>query len=198
MLWCYYMCYIVDCLNHSETLQLDWRTPTERMYGHTIHFSMSRFHIWQPIWHYEPIAKFPKSNLLPGWFTSIVWNCGDAFTYVIWKTSRRKWEDGLELVHNIVHIGDGLQYSTTKRYEFRGNKPKVDLSLYDKESIFTPTRTTNKKMVSKAIVLKEGTKRQKVLTLIESHLAMNIIQRRQGKEMKIQLLHLTKNLKFYI
>ena len=69
--WCYALEFIVDCYQHSACPQLDWRTPMEKMWGCTPDISMFRFRFWQPIWYYEPTAKFPKPNLLPGRFMGI-------------------------------------------------------------------------------------------------------------------------------
>jgi hypothetical protein len=75
----------------------------EGMYGHTPDISMFRFAFWEPVWYYEPTAKYPKPNFLPGRFVGIAWNHGDAFTYKIWTTPNNDWEQGLELIRNVVH-----------------------------------------------------------------------------------------------
>ena len=102
--WCYCLQFIVDCLNHSAHKQLDWRTPMERMHGHTPDISMFRFRFWAPCWYFEPTAKHPKPNFLPGRIVGIAWLHGDAFTYVVWTTPLNKWESGRELIRNVVRL----------------------------------------------------------------------------------------------
>jgi hypothetical protein len=63
---------------------------------------MFRFKFWETVWYYEPTAKYPNPNFLPGRFAGIAWDHGDAFTYEVWTTPNDIWEDGQELVRNIV------------------------------------------------------------------------------------------------
>ena len=100
--WCYAMMWVIDCLNHSAHKGLDWRTPVEKLTGNTPDISVFRFSFWQPVYYYEPTAKYPKPNFLPGRFVGIAWNHGDAFTYRIWTCPNGNWENGLELIRNIV------------------------------------------------------------------------------------------------
>jgi hypothetical protein len=81
--WCYCMCFIVDCLNHTAKKELDYRTAMKKMFGHTPDISMFRFHFWETVWYYKPTAKYPKNNFLLGRFVGIAWEHGDAFTYKI-------------------------------------------------------------------------------------------------------------------
>jgi hypothetical protein len=74
----------------------------EKMYGHTPDISMFRFRFWEPVWYYEPTAKYPAPNFLPGCFIGIAWDHGDAFTYKIWTTPNNNWKQGRELVRNVV------------------------------------------------------------------------------------------------
>jgi hypothetical protein len=92
--WCFCLHFIVDCLNHTATKKLHWRTPKERHDGHTPDISMFRFRFWEPVWYYEPTAKYPAPNFLPGRFVGIAWDHGDALTYMIWTTPENVWEDG--------------------------------------------------------------------------------------------------------
>jgi hypothetical protein len=102
--WCFCMIFIVDCLNHSAQKELGYQTSMEKMYGHTPDISMFRFHFWEPVWYYEPTAKYPKSNFLPGRFVGIAWDHGDAFTYKIWTTPDDNWKKGQELIQNVVKL----------------------------------------------------------------------------------------------
>jgi hypothetical protein len=96
------MTFVVDCLNHTAQKELDYRTALEKMYGNTPNISMFRFRFWEPVWYFEPTAKYPAANFLQGRFVGITWDCGDSFTYKIWTTPNDVWEDGCELIRNIV------------------------------------------------------------------------------------------------
>ena len=100
--WCYCMVFIVDCLNYSAQKELGYRTAMEKMYGNTLDISVFRFGFWETVWYYEPTAKFPKPNFLPARFVGIAWDHGDAFSYKVWTTPNGKWEDGVELIRNVV------------------------------------------------------------------------------------------------
>ena len=63
---------------------------------------MFRFEFWAPVWYYEPIAKFPALNFLPARHLGIASEHGDYFTYKVWTLPNNKWEDGCELVRDIV------------------------------------------------------------------------------------------------
>lgn len=107
--WCYCLQWIVDCLNHTAHKQLDWRTPKELLDGDTPDISMFRFSFFEPVWYYEPTAKYPDPNFLPGRFVGIAWDHGDAFTYKIWTCPKGHHSDGQELIRNIVksRVDDG-------------------------------------------------------------------------------------------
>jgi hypothetical protein len=101
--WCYCLQWVADCLNHTAHQHLDWRTPQERLNGMTPDISAFRFTFFEPVWYYEPTAKYPEPNFLPGRFVGIAWNHGDALTYRIWTCpSGRSIADGQELIRNIV------------------------------------------------------------------------------------------------
>jgi hypothetical protein len=68
----------------------------EVMRGHTPDISMFRFRFWEPVWYFEPTAKYPKPNFLPGRFVGIAWEHGDAFTYKIWTTPGKSIPNGNE------------------------------------------------------------------------------------------------------
>jgi hypothetical protein len=127
--WCYCMHFIVDCLNHSAQKELGYRTCMEKMFGHTPDISMFRFHFWEPVWYYEPTAKYPKSNFLPGRFVGIAWDHGDAFTYKIWTTPDSEWTKGTELIRNVVKSRSSTE-----------TEPRAD---YDESSLlFAKTKNT--------------------------------------------------------
>ena len=111
--WCYCLHYVVDCFNHVSHSTLEWRTPVEKMHGNTPDISMFRFRFWEPVWFYEPTARHPDPNFLPGRFVGIAWNHGDAFTYRVWTTPGGDWEKGRELIRNIVKGRDEEDVSPT-------------------------------------------------------------------------------------
>jgi hypothetical protein len=138
--WCFCLYFIVDCLNHTASKQLEWRTPRERHDGHTPDISMFRFQFWEPVWYYEPTAKYPSPNFLPGRFIGIAWDHGDAFTYEIWTTPNNIWENGTKLIRNVVQSRqtedadprveyddndlDFTKQDPTKKYKTKKNKKR--------------------------------------------------------------------------
>ena len=97
---------------------------------------MFRFDFWSPVWYYEPTAKFPAPNFLPAMHIGIASEHGDHFTYKVWTTPNNRWEDGQELIRDIVTMRDHADMS-----------PRVD---YKDESLTlsrtpVPTKTTKRK-----------------------------------------------------
>jgi len=104
--WCYCMLWIVDCFNHTAVQGLEWQTPKGLLDGITPDISMFRFGFFEPVWYYEPTAKYPEPSFCPGRFVGIAWDHGDAFTYRIWTCPNGKWTGGTELIRNIVKPRD--------------------------------------------------------------------------------------------
>ena len=77
------MYFIVDCLNY---LAQNKELGLSDSHGETF-----RFHSWELVWSYKPIAKYQKSNFQPGRFVGIAWNHDNAFTYKIWTMSDGDW-----------------------------------------------------------------------------------------------------------
>ena len=100
--WCYCLQFVVDYMNHSSVKSLDWKTPVEKLQGKTPDISMFRFGFWAPVWYYETTAKFLAPNYLPARHLEIASKDGDYFTYKVWNLPDNKWEDGCELVRDIV------------------------------------------------------------------------------------------------
>ena len=48
--WCYYLQFLVDCMNHSSVKSLDWKTPMEKVHGNPPDISMFLFGFWDPVW----------------------------------------------------------------------------------------------------------------------------------------------------
>ena len=107
--WCYCLQWITDCLNHTAQQNLEWKTPIEVLDGMTPDISVFRFSFFEPVWYYEPTAKYPEPNFLPGRFVGIAWHHGDAFTYRIWTCPKGHHSGGQELIRNIVksRVDDG-------------------------------------------------------------------------------------------
>jgi hypothetical protein len=117
------MLFIVDCLNYSAQKELGYRTEMEMMFGSTPSISMFRFRFWEPVWYFEPTAKYPSPNFLPGRFVGIAWDHGDAFTYRIWTEPKGTWEDGPQLVRDVVQ---SRELEATEPY---GDYRETDLLL---------------------------------------------------------------------
>lgn len=100
--WCDALQFVTECLNHSAHKLLDWRTPMERLYGYTPNISLFWFCFWQPVWYFEPTAKFPRPTFLLGHFVSIAWEHGDSFTYCIWTEPTDNKSRGQKLICNVV------------------------------------------------------------------------------------------------
>jgi hypothetical protein len=141
--WCYCMMWIVDCFNHTAVQGLDWQTPKGLLDGTTPDISMFRFGFFEPIWYYEPTAKYPEPSFCPGRFVGIAWDHGDAFTYRIWTCPKGKWNGGIELIRNIVKPRDTssdtngpdtqeydleftLPTKSKKRKRTKAHKPRTD------------------------------------------------------------------------
>ncbi len=60
--WCYCLTWVSDCLNHTAHQQLDWKTPSELLNGVTPDISVFRFAFFEPIWYYEPAAKYKHKH----------------------------------------------------------------------------------------------------------------------------------------
>ena len=54
------------------------------------------------MWYYEPTAKFPAHNFLSAQHLGIASEHGDYFNYKVWTLPDEKWENGRELVRDIV------------------------------------------------------------------------------------------------
>ena len=75
--WC------VDVHNVLASRYLNWRTPTEKKNGNTPDISMFRYHVWEPIWYFDPSLKIPQQQLQKGRWLGFARSAGDAFTYYV-------------------------------------------------------------------------------------------------------------------
>ena len=60
----------------------DWRTPLEISSGHTPDISKFRFHIWEPVWYFEP-TKSPIDSWKKGRWLGFAHSTGDVMTYYV-------------------------------------------------------------------------------------------------------------------
>jgi hypothetical protein len=91
--------HLCDCLNHTATASLHWRTPIEKLDGDTPDISVFRFKFWEPVW-YLVLTKNTKSlhepRYLRGRFVGIAWTTGDNMCY-------RVWTDEKDLISHEIH-----------------------------------------------------------------------------------------------
>jgi hypothetical protein len=69
--------------NIAANRKLDWRSAKERKTGYTPDISMFWFHLWEPIWYYEPGTKQPENSMKKARWFGIAHSAGDAKTYFI-------------------------------------------------------------------------------------------------------------------
>ena len=65
-----------------------------------LHENPPRF--WAPVGYYEPTEKFPAPNFLPARHLGIASKHGNYFTYKVCTLPDNKWENGRELLRDIV------------------------------------------------------------------------------------------------
>ena len=66
-LWCFVVDYVMDVWNHLANQNNSWRTPIEKLTGHTPDISKFRlFSFYNPIKYLDSDVKFPKSKVLTG------------------------------------------------------------------------------------------------------------------------------------
>ena len=111
--WCQKWC--CDVHNHVANRTLNWRTPMEISTGFTPDISVFRFHIWEPIWYYDPTVKQPRDNLRKARWLGIAWQAGDAFTYYIQTERPRREGRNVILIRSIIktrrkNIGKDTEY----------------------------------------------------------------------------------------
>jgi hypothetical protein len=143
LFWCFSLIFIVDCLNHTAVKTLGWRTPKEKEDGHTPGISAFRFKFWEPVWYYEPTAKHPAPNFLPGRFVGIAWDNGDTFTYKVWTTPNDKWKDQTKLIRNVVQSRD---FNAVEPRQVYSNQ---DLTLVKRNLSNNPTKRSKRRSAKK-------------------------------------------------
>ena len=102
------------------------------------------FLFWEPVQYYEPTAKYPETNFLPARHVSIAWKHGDAFTYKVLTTLDGKWEDGCELVRNIVKSRVDLEDNVN--VELHKRRLEVGQHESNQSKLKSATRTGRKEI----------------------------------------------------
>ena len=83
-LWYLCMQHATDILNHLAHTNLNYKTPTEMMYGITPDISsLIQFHWYQPVLNYKKNASFPDSKEEIGHFVGVSHNVGDSLAYKV-------------------------------------------------------------------------------------------------------------------
>ena len=83
--------------------------------GFTPDISVFRFHIWEPIWYYNPTVKQPRDDMRKARWMGIAWQAGDAFTYYIQTERPRREERNIILIRLVIktrrkNIGQSTEY----------------------------------------------------------------------------------------
>ena len=83
--------------------------------GFTPDISVFRFHIWEPVWYYDPGVKQPRDNLRKARWLGIAWQSGDAFTYFIQTERPRAEGRNVILIRSVIqtrreNIGQETEY----------------------------------------------------------------------------------------
>ena len=80
----------MDLLNHTASKSLQWRTPIEKAFGYTPDISpFMSFRFFEPVYYYEQ-DSFPETKEQLGYWLGVTRNCGDAFTYYVFKPSTQQ------------------------------------------------------------------------------------------------------------
>ena len=79
--------------NNTTSRKLNWATPNSVTQGYTPDISAFQFHVWEPIWYFEPKgAKSPSTKWKRGRWLGFARMTGDAMTYYI-RTEKDKGQD---------------------------------------------------------------------------------------------------------
>jgi hypothetical protein len=105
--WC------CDVHNLTANKRLNWNCPLTVSLGYTQDISVLRFHIWEPIWYFDPSIKQPNNNLKKGRWLGIAWHAGDSMTYYI-ETEKDKGRNVI-LIRSVIrsrrkNIGQENEY----------------------------------------------------------------------------------------
>ena len=75
--------WVCECHNHTANRTLNWSVPESKRLGYTPDISRFRFHVWEPIWYFEPGTNQPEHGFRKSRWLGFAKNCGDHFTYFI-------------------------------------------------------------------------------------------------------------------
>lgn len=111
--WCQKWC--CDVHNIASSRKLNWHSPVSLAHGHTPDISPFRFHIWEPVWYYQPGTKSPATPWRKGRWLGFADSTGDAMTYYV-RTEKSPGEGrNMILIRNILYtrrknIGQPTEY----------------------------------------------------------------------------------------
>ena len=85
-LWLYCVYYVCDLLNYTAHKSLGWRTPYEKAFGQSPGISpYLYFTFFEAIYYYDN-DSYPETKEKLGYWLGVTQNCGDAFTYYVYKS----------------------------------------------------------------------------------------------------------------
>ena len=102
-LWCFAVDYTMDIWNHLANRALEWRTPIEKLNGHTPDISKVKFFgFYDHIKYLDSDVKFPGSRTLTGKFLGFEPEKGDTLVYRILPDHVTKGEATHFLIRSVV------------------------------------------------------------------------------------------------
>jgi hypothetical protein len=122
--WC------CDVHNIVANRKWDWRSAKEQT-GHTPDISMFRFHLWEPIWYYEPGTKQTENSLKKARWLGSAHLAGDAMTYFIETEKETNSSRNMILVRSIIQTR--RKNIGTKEEYVNDNPMLADFFLSDPE-----------------------------------------------------------------
>jgi hypothetical protein len=141
---------------------LEWQAPKTLLDGSSADISKFRFAFWEPVWYYEPTAKFPISAWKPARHLGFNDKSGDEFTYRVWTVDENdNWEKGGELTRNILrrrkmgdqpptvlsqdeNVYEALKFETARQRLDRRRQTKTK-TVREKKAELASTRNIAKK-----------------------------------------------------
>ena len=121
-LWCFVVDYVIDVWHHLANQNNSWRTPIEKLTGHTPDISKFRlFSFFDPIKYLDSDVKFPKSKVLTGKFLGYEPDKGDIFVYRILPEYLGKGEVSTHLTRSVVEPDNLPHFRTGKMRSLPSN-----------------------------------------------------------------------------
>ena len=111
-LWCFAVDYVIDLWNHLAHSG-DWRTPIERLLGHTPDISKFKlFSFYDDLKYLDSRVKFPNSKTYTGKFLGFDPDKGDTLVYRVLPDYYTKGHSSHYLVRSIVEPDNYPNHST--------------------------------------------------------------------------------------